>query len=149
MVKEPYFDSNEVQKRFLSDSNLEEDEFIRYGFVSVSFLHVALAKLFFLPIILVILTCFTFMALVLKLTLKSSIWLKLFSLSLYCLFFNIPLRYLIEMFQDLLIAAFVNVWLIGINTHSKPLQIANFILSLLFILFIIAIFIFILIIGYK
>ena len=66
----------------------------------------------------------------------------IFSLSLYCLFFNIPLRYLLEMLQDLLIAAFVNIRLIGINSHSKSLQIVNFILSLLFILLVLSLLIF-------
>lgn len=99
MIKEPYFETNSVNYRWsLVDTDLNNEEFRWYGFRSISFVHVCLAKLFFLPIVLIILAFFLLFAFLLKKFVKKTFTNTLFNISFYCLFFNVPLRYLLEMF---------------------------------------------------
>jgi len=135
MIKEPYFDNNDVVEwRELSNTQLNDEEFWRYGFWTISFLHVCLAKLFFLPIIIIILVGFLIISALVNFIVWKNWTSKVYYVALYGLFCNIPLRYMMEMYQDLVIAALVNIWLIGIESKSMALQFINFGLSLLFLI---------------
>lgn len=135
MIKEPYFETNSVTQWWsLVDTDLNDEEFRWYGFRSISFVHVCLAKLFFLPIILIILGFFLLIAFLLKLIIKKKATNMIFNISFYCLFFNVPLWYFLEMFQDIMIAALVNIGMIGKKTHSLAIQVVNIILSIIFLL---------------
>ena len=73
------------------DTGLNNEELKRYGFRSISFLHVLLAKLFFLPIVILILLVFFLLSLVIKTMIKKEFTTKVYNVAFYCLFFNIPI----------------------------------------------------------
>ena len=100
MVKDPYFDTNEVTKRrTLSDTHLQDEEFRRYGFWSISFLHVLLAKLFFLPIIMIVMFGMLLISIGLKIVKRDNKIVKnIHYFALFGVCFNVPLRYMLEMY---------------------------------------------------
>ena len=109
-------------------------EFERYGFKSISFVHVILSKIFFLPIMLffaILLYCYNglWKCICWKSTFIDKFY-TFFKLSLFC---NLPLRYFIEIHFDLIIAAIKNVSFIGTNKNYDALQMVNFALGLIYI----------------
>jgi hypothetical protein len=93
MIKDPYFENYELEnkRRNMIDTGLNNEELKRYGFRSISFLHVLLAKLFFLPIVILLLLCFFTISLIVKIIIKKEFTTKVYNIAFYCLFFNIPI----------------------------------------------------------
>ena len=89
-------------------------EYEDYGLKTISFTHVLLAKFFFLPIFLALLVFALLIALALKCAFKSNnIFMKIFAFLKSCLFFNLPIRYVQEMYFDLAIVGMKNLSFIG------------------------------------
>jgi len=77
----------------------ENEKYTAYGFKSISFTHVLLSKLFLLPILFALFL----VALCISFTFKcafSKSWVadKIFLFFKYFCFFNLPIRYVIEMY---------------------------------------------------
>lgn len=88
----------------------ENEKYTSYGFKSISFTHVLLSKLFLLPILLALFLVALFISFIFKCVFsKSSVVDKIFLFFKYLCFFNLPIRYMIEMYQDLMISALVNI----------------------------------------
>lgn len=126
-------------RRKLGDGGWDNIEWINpefewYGFKSISFVHVLLSKLFFLPIlILLAIFCFVCTSCPKCICWKSKCIDKIFTFYKLSLFCNLPLWYFIEIHQDLMIAAIKNVSFIGTNKNYDAFQMVNFALGLMYI----------------
>lgn len=112
----------------------ENEKYFDYGFRSVSFTHVLLAKLFLLPILLALFLVALVISFIFKCVFSKS-WVadKIFLFFKYFCFFNLPIRYLIEMYQDLMISALVNIWLLGRSSSFNVVLVVNIVLACMFL----------------
>jgi len=100
----------------------------------MSFTHVLLAKLFLLPI----LAALFFIAFIIALCFKCAfgkiqIVDKIFMFFKYFLFFNLPIWYVMEMYQDLVISALVNLSMLDRNKEFNVVMVVNIALACLFL----------------
>lgn len=104
ILPDPYEGSS--RRRNLATSSIEP-KYSDFGFKTISFVHVMFAKFFLLPIFMLVCFVALFISLGLKMfNPKNSTFEKIFSTVKYVCFFNLPIRYVQEMFFDLSIVGF-------------------------------------------
>lgn len=122
-------------RRELASSETQDEWYQSYGFKTISFTHVLLSKLFLLPILFALFFVALIISFVFKCMFNKS-WVmdKIFLFFKYFCFFNLPIRYVIEMYQDLMISALVNIWLMSKTDSFTVIFVVNIALACIFLL---------------
>lgn len=117
----------------LATKETENEWYHAYGFKSISFTHVLLSKLFLLPILFVFFIFLLLVSFCMKCAVRHKITEAIFLFFKYMCFFNLPIWYMIEMYQDLIISALVNIWLLGKSESFTVILVVNIALACLFL----------------